>query len=192
MCKIINLFGAPGSGKSTLSFAITADLKRRGKRVEHAREGVKEEYAKFGQTVFADQLKILSEQYSIQASFADNCDYVVTDGPILHSYIYAALIKTPRLKECKAEIQNLSLRLHRLFDNFDILVKLPTSAEMHVNHLRIHDYDQSLEIEEKVSKLVSDRHLTINNFFGRDLWETAEWVVDEMLENPDRPEVHFF
>lgn len=83
MSIVINLFGGPGSGKSTLSADVFAKLKLQQKSAELVREYVKSwVYDKRAIGVW-DQIYILSKQIRGESSLYLKCDYIVTDSPIL-------------------------------------------------------------------------------------------------------------
>jgi hypothetical protein len=85
----INLFGAPGAGKSTIAAELFAIMKRRGYNIELVTE-----YAK--DLVWAERFNMLEEQAYVFAKqnhrlhrLKNKVDYVITDSPLLLSCIYA-------------------------------------------------------------------------------------------------------
>ena len=90
MTKIINLFGGPGSGKSTTAALLFGRMKLLGYNVELVTEFAK-------QMVWQERQKILTHQQSYvhakQLHYLDSVvgkvDYIVTDSPTLLSAIYA-------------------------------------------------------------------------------------------------------
>lgn len=92
MSIIINLFGGPGTGKSTLAAELFAELKKRGATCELVREYVKEwawEERKFGKY---DQFYFLGKQTRKESLVYGKVDYVITDSPILIAGFYAELV----------------------------------------------------------------------------------------------------
>lgn len=91
MSKIINLFGGPGTGKSTLAAMVFAELKKRNQSVELVREYVKEwawEGRNFGKY---DQFYFLGKQVKKESMVYGKVDYIVTDSPLMIAGFYAKL-----------------------------------------------------------------------------------------------------
>lgn len=87
---VINLFGGPGCGKSTLSYALCRAIKesRAHGQVELVREYVKE-WAWSGRKVKAlDQLTILGQQAEREVGLYGKVDIIVTDSPLWLSPFY--------------------------------------------------------------------------------------------------------
>lgn len=87
--KVINIFGGPGTGKSTLAASLFAVMKKRGMSVE-----LVSEYAK--QMVFEDRLNVLKEdqlyvfakQHRKIFTLRDTVEYVITDSPFVQGITY--------------------------------------------------------------------------------------------------------
>jgi hypothetical protein len=81
--QIINLFGAPGSGKSATMLGLTYKMKLLGLNVENTPEFFKDlvlEETQNGQ--FGGQLSILAEQNKRLARLVGKCDFAITDCPL--------------------------------------------------------------------------------------------------------------
>ena len=84
---VVNLFGGPGTGKSTTAAELFSELKHRGIRAELVTEVAKDLcYEK--SPLLGDQLHILSEQHRRLARLRDQVDIVITDAPISLGEIY--------------------------------------------------------------------------------------------------------
>lgn len=86
---VINLFGGPGSGKSTTAAGVFRALKLMGKKVELVTEYAKDVVWEQNYTQFHDQIYIFAQQQRrISRVFDHDIDIVVTDSPILMSGTY--------------------------------------------------------------------------------------------------------
>jgi hypothetical protein len=119
--KVINLFGGPGSGKSTTAAGLFFKMKMSGKinSVELVTEFAKD-------LVYAERLKELKpenqmyitvKQYSRLYRLIDNVDYIITDSPIIQGLLYTPLTYFPSFKPLVKEIfrsfENINIFLNR-------------------------------------------------------------------------------
>ena len=88
MTTVINLFGAPGTGKSTLACALFSEMKAMNKNVELVREYVKEWVWEKRKIEPMDQFFITANQIRQEMILYDKVDYLVTDSPYLLGPIY--------------------------------------------------------------------------------------------------------
>lgn len=81
--KVINLLGAPSSGKSTTMLGLTYEMKMLGLSVENTPEFYKElVYEDSDSSKFGGQLYILGEQNRRLARLLGKNDFAVTDCPL--------------------------------------------------------------------------------------------------------------
>lgn len=83
MTHIINLYGGPGSGKSTTAAYMFSLLKFRGVNCELVQEYAKQ-WAWEGRPITAlDQFHLWGDQQRRESILLGRCDVVVTDSPLL-------------------------------------------------------------------------------------------------------------
>ena len=85
---VVNLFGAPGAGKSTGAAYIFARLKMAGINAELVTEFAKDKVWEGSQAVFHNQAYLFGEQSFRISRLQDQVEVVVTDSPILLSSFY--------------------------------------------------------------------------------------------------------
>ena len=113
---IINLFGAPGSGKSTGAAYIFSQLKLQGINAELITEFAKEKTWEQNQKALDDQVYILGESYHKLFVCKDQVDVIVTDCPLLTEILF---IKD---KSIKKPLISLIKKLYDQFDNVNFFV----------------------------------------------------------------------
>ncbi len=86
---VVNLFGAPGSGKSTGAAYIFSQLKMAGINAELVTEFAKDKVWEESKAVFENQAYIFGKQYFRISRLQGKVDVVITDSPIALSAFYA-------------------------------------------------------------------------------------------------------
>ena len=84
--KVINLFGGPGSGKSTTAAALFSNLKRLDFKCELVTEYAKDVEYEGRSNIFEDQLYITAKQNRRLKRLQDyhiSLDYAITDCSLL-------------------------------------------------------------------------------------------------------------
>jgi len=128
MTVVINLFGAPCSGKSTAAAGIFYELKKNHVHCEMVREYIKS-WAWEGRKPNAyDQMFLLGKQSKYESMLYGKVDFIVTDSPILLSGFYdqyyanstivadAAMAFTERAKANGITYLNFWLHGHNRYD----------------------------------------------------------------------------
>ena len=115
MTKIINLFGAPGSGKSTIAAGLFFHMNMAGLNVELSSEYIKPKLFEENTYVFKDQLYCFAKQQKKLRELNGKVDFVITDAPLLMSLIY---------NQTEPELFNdLVLEYYNKYDNMNFLLK---------------------------------------------------------------------
>lgn len=84
---MINLFGAPGCGKSTTALGLTYLLKMMGLNAEYVGEYAKDLVYQNHKIELTDQFNIFSQQNN-RLKVLESVDWVVTDSPLVFSAMY--------------------------------------------------------------------------------------------------------
>lgn len=86
--KVINLFGGPNTGKSTLQADLYTDMKKQGYKVEMVREVAKKWAWAKRPINELNQLNIIGEQIKDESELYGKVDYIITDSPIMLGAFY--------------------------------------------------------------------------------------------------------
>ena len=112
---LVNLFGAPGAGKSTGALYITAHLKAKGINAEIVTEYAKDKVWENNLEVFTNQLYIAGHQSQRVSRLNGKVEVAVTDSPLLLSVIYCPEFYHP-------EFDNLMLKIHNQYNNINYYI----------------------------------------------------------------------
>ena len=88
MTTVINLFGGPGCGKSTVASLLYGELNAKGKNVELVQECAKSWVYFDRKPGEYDPLYFLGQQSFNESVLYGKVDYIVTDSPILLAGVY--------------------------------------------------------------------------------------------------------
>lgn len=95
---IVNLYGAPGAGKSTMAANVFALLKWQGVNCELVTEYAKDKTWEKSYGVLGHQGYVFAKQLFRISRLEDQVDAIVTDAPLLHSLFYGQENTTQEFK----------------------------------------------------------------------------------------------
>lgn len=142
MTKIINLFGAPCSGKSTHRARIFAEMKIAGYHVEEVTEYAKDIIWEDRENLFEDQLYILAKQNRRISRLIDKVDYVVTDSPLLMNVVYA----NPQTPYREA-LKSLTIEIAGHYNNINFFLNRTHEFQQYG---RVHGEEHSNDLAEQI------------------------------------------
>ena len=142
MTKVINLFGGPGAGKSTIASGLFYYMKIAGYNVELASEFIKEKVYEGTKYPFRDQLYTYACQNKRIKQMLGKVDFIICDSPLFLSVVYQSE-ETPLFT-------NYAVENFNRYDNVNFLIRRhhkyqPTG--------RIHTEKQA----EGISSLIEER-----------------------------------
>lgn len=153
---VVNLFGGPGAGKSTLASELFVLLKREGRQVELVREYAKSwAYEKKHIDTLMKQTYILAKQAQRESSLYGKVKYIITDCPLaLSGYYCQKYLGTPAMSVLMLEF-------------------LREAAEQNVEHLyfqvpRKKNYNANgrYQTKEEAEQIDQEQTIFFNNFFN--------------------------
>lgn len=86
--KVVNLFGGPGTGKSTIAADLFALMKWKNMNVELVTEYAKDLTWENRHDILKDQLYVLSKQNRKLLRLEGQVEWVITDSPIIMGLAY--------------------------------------------------------------------------------------------------------
>ena len=146
--KVVNLFGAPGSGKSTGAAYLFAKLKMAGINAELVTEFAKDKVYEDSKEVFNNQTYILGKQCFRQSKLRDKVDVIITDSPLLLSIYYNDD------KDIQDELSALTLKIFDSYDNHNYFI----------NRVKPYNPKGRFQTEEEAMTIVDDMKDFLNNY----------------------------
>lgn len=114
---VVNLFGAPGTGKSTTASGLFYHLKNKGVNAELAGEYAKDLVWSDRDSTLKDQIYVFGKQHHRLFRLKDKVDVIIADSPVLLAASYAEGYPecfTQTIKWAFNEFDNLNYLLQRV------------------------------------------------------------------------------
>ena len=147
--KVINLFGAPGCGKSTIASGLFYKMKINGYSVEYVTEYAKDcVFEERLNLLQEDQLYIFAKQNRKLFRLKDVYEYIIMDSPIFLSNFYFNLNSFYNSRD----FFNLVNSTFNSYPNLNFFIELNESFAFETEG-RLHDLNESKLMEEKLKSI---------------------------------------
>ena len=154
----VNLFGAPGVGKSTTAAGTFALLKLKGVNAELVTEYAKDIVWEGSFSKLENQLYIFGKQYQRLFRLRDKVDVVITDSPILLSTIYD--------NTDGPELKNLVLATHKQMNTLNFFIN---RVKEYNPKGRMQTEEESDVISGRVKRMLDDNDIKYEELSGDDI-----------------------
>jgi nicotinamide riboside kinase len=157
MNKVINLYGGPGTGKSTTAAALFSILKYRGVNCEYVQEYAKDKAWEFGKNhagvpkVFQAQEYIFGKQHFRFRRCAEDVDIIVADSPLLLGLIYMP---------DDFPIPSLRKAIREAYDMYDNLNVFLTRVKSYNPKGRFQTEDEAKGLDITIKKMLDNQGLS--------------------------------
>jgi hypothetical protein len=138
---VINFYGGPGTGKSTIAARIFSELKVKGIECELITEFAKRKVWEGNTTCLENQLYISSKQIYSMFTVAKHVDVIVTDSPIILGVIYGN----------DDLLEPIIIREHNKYENLDFFLTRTTPYDP-VG--RVQDESTAYLLDKKIENLL--------------------------------------
>ena len=143
MAKVINLFGGPGCGKSTLAALLFAELKMLGFNCEMALEYAKDKVWEESYHTLDNQIYVFGKQHHRMFRLKENVDIIITDSPLINSILYDSTNNSM--------LRELVLFEFNKYQNYNFLIERP---KIYDTNGRMQSEEEAKELDSKVEELL--------------------------------------
>jgi hypothetical protein len=168
---VINLFGAPGSGKSTGAAYIFSKLKMNGINAELVTEAAKDMTWEGRNVALSDQLYVSGCQSLRLTRLNNNVDVVVTDSPLPIGLMYVDGVS-------KTYLQPVLLQKFNQFSNINYYVN---RCKPYNPKGRNQTEEESDEIAKIIKRFMNDNDIEFKEVLG--CQDGYDYIVEEVLKN---------
>jgi nicotinamide riboside kinase len=175
MIRRINLFGGPGSGKSTTAAELFARLKRDGHKIELVREYVKNWAYENRPVTGFDQLYLFAKQLRMEDILLRNgVELIVTDSPISLSTCYAERYGHKGMDGLRLIAKDFEYH----YPSLNIF--LDRGKKEYVNLGRYETEEQAKEMDVLIYKHLVDNNITVTRLPFLSFESVYDYVVSQL------------
>ncbi len=168
---IVNLFGGPGVGKSTIMAALYYQLKIRGIETEMAPEYAKdlvwEERARY----FDEQIYIFAKQLHRINRVLGKVEVIICDSPLFNSSIY--------MTEKNKAFDNLIQFEFNKFNNINFFITRDTE---YVANGRNETAEQAIEKDKEIKSYLIDSHTEFQTLSKESIQLMICYILEKLKE----------
>ncbi len=177
---VVNIFGGPGSGKSTQALGVAYKLKLNGVNCEYASEIAKDLMWREDYGSLKDQIKIFGKQNGKVFDLKNKVDVVITDSPAVMGLLYCDS-KDVSVKELKA----LAIAEFNRDDivNVNIMLKRDPDRAYDPNG-RQQTEDEAKQKDKEVRALLSELGIRVKHFVGN--ISTTDYIYTDIMKKLDK------
>ncbi len=180
---VVNFFGGPGAGKSTLALGVASKLKRSAEvNCEFVHEFAKELTWESRNAALGNQTWILGYQYEMLRRCVDQVDVIITDTSLLCSTIYCHNYNLPFAKE----IEDLAVAMFKSMNNLTFVV----DREKEYNPIgRYQTEEEARAIDDEVLELLVSFDVNYYTVPGNEMGEVMvlKRIATYLAEQDDCP-----
>lgn len=165
---VINIYGGPGSGKSTTAAGLFYKMKLRHMSVELVTEYAKDlVYGERIEKMLDQQEYIFAKQNHRLHRLRGKVEYVITDSPILLSTVYAN-----KDWKCRETFRTLVRETYDSYNNVNLFLERPDTFQQYG---RVHNKEESEQIDVDILNALKHYNIDFDTF------QTSEKVVDFIM-----------
>ena len=151
--KVINLFGGPGAGKSTIASGLFYEFKTKDIPCDAPYEFPKQVAWEDNLSQITDQLYILANQHRGLVRSYGKVDFIILDSPLLLSLLYKnGYTGDYPAKFYGDSFDHMVLDLFKSYENINIFLERP-EKEFEVEG-RFQSQDESLKLDNKLKDIL--------------------------------------
>lgn len=172
---IVNLFGAPGAGKSTGAAYIFSKIKMAGVNAELVTEFAKDKVWEESKEVFNNQIYIFGKQSFKISRVMNKVDVIITDSPIILSSFYNS---DEMIQE---ELDALVMKTFNSYNNMNYFIE---RVKPYQEEGRFQTEEESNQIADEVSTLLDEKNVKYEVIAG-DI-EGYDYIVKQILHKLEK------
>lgn len=150
--KVVNLFGGPGAGKSTIASGLFYKMKMEGHNVELVTEFARDEINSGNEHMLKHQdWLFVNQNHRIRRLQERGVDWVITDSPLLLILIYVEdhWIEKPYMKT----FQNLVYEMDQEYYAYNYFIQRQSHFD-EIDKGRVHSFDCAIKLDDRIHTML--------------------------------------
>lgn len=177
MTLVVNLYGGPGAGKSTLAYELSGKLKREGYNAELVVEYAKKVAYKKSTFEFTDQIYLIAKHnHNLKMLVDSKVDIIVCDCSFLNTLVYCP-------KDALIERQ-LAIDLYNRYNNIGFIIP---RKEKYLQIGRHQTLEEAKALDtvffSEIGFLPQKERISLSTKEHIDLCNQAFYIIKEELNN---------
>ncbi len=172
---VVNLYGGPGSGKSTQALGVTYKLKLNGVNCEYASEHAKDLVWREDYGSLKNQINVFGKQHDKLFHLKNKVDVIVTDSPAVMGLLYCDWdLVSPKLRELAIDEFNRDDVI-----NINIMLTRDPNRPYDPNG-REQTEEEAKSKDKDVRALLSDLGIRVRHFTATE--STVDYIYTDIMK----------
>lgn len=180
--KLIQIFGPPASGKSTLAAEIHAELKKMGLNSAFVSEVSTDFIAEYGTPDSpAEQMVIFYKQLNREKMFLESKDYIICDSSSILNYFYFRSLYPSKLSNKDiASINHLQKEILKHINLVDKIFYVPAFENNTEDGIRFHHGDEIKKIGRWIKSYLEMENIDHIDLSKIDMKDRVNYVIQNI------------
>jgi nicotinamide riboside kinase len=181
--KLIQIFGSPSSGKSTLASELYTEMKKKGFNSVLVNEYSTDYIAEYGiPNSPIDQMVIFYNQLNRETMFLDNKDFVICDSSSILNYFYFRKLFSNKLENKDiATINHLQKEILKHINTIDKIYYVPTiDSENTDDGIRYQSKEEIIKIGNWIKSYLELENISHIDLSKIDIKERAKYIIKDL------------
>jgi nicotinamide riboside kinase len=182
--KLIQIFGPPASGKSTLAAEVHTELKKRGLNSMFVSEVSTEYIAEYGvPNSPSDQMVIFYKQLNREKMFLESKDYIICDSSSILNYFYfRSLFGTELTNKDIASINHIQKEILKHINAIDMVFYVPPIDTDTNDGIRFHQGDEIKRLGVLIKSYLEMENITHQDLTSVDMKDRVDYIIKSILK----------
>lgn len=172
---IINLYGGPCCGKSTIAAGLFYELKCRGIECEITGEYAKDKIWDLNPEILNDQVYIFGKQSHRIWRLSNKVNIIICDSPMLLSIIYS--------KEKSSSFEKFIVEKYNEYNNLNFLLKRNFYNDGYQENGRNKTLSESINIDDNIKEMFNKHSIEYIDICENDSKTMVNKILEYLTEN---------